>query len=91
MKAPLGERNKMGFNLLHRIVERSIMGRPIFSRDCLVSAIAMSVTDMPELRTQKNRDGQTPFQLAIYYKSNKSKWGSGIQAKDLNPIIEALK
>jgi ankyrin repeat protein len=51
----------------------------------------MSVTDMPELRTQKNQEGHTPLQLAIYYKNNKNKWGSGIQAKDLTPIIEALQ
>lgn len=91
LKAPLDERDKRGLNLLHRIVERSIMGRPTFSRDCLVSAIALAVTEMPELKSQKNPEGRTPLQLATHYRRNKGAWGSGIQERDLTPIIKALQ
>lgn len=83
-------KDKKGFNILHMIADRSRGGRPIFPRDCLITAIELTVKDRPDLLIEKNLDGLTPVQQAILYKKDKE-FGSGVKAADLDPIIQALQ
>ncbi len=88
---PPFDAKKDGANLLHRIVSASAQGRPILTRDCLVHALEKVSKAAPQLLTEKDLDGHTPLELAVYLKGHPHQWGSSITAKDFGPIIQELE
>jgi hypothetical protein len=80
-----------GGNILHKIAAKSSQGRPILARDCLIHAIDVISKKAPQLVSEKNLDGRTPLEVAIYLKAHPQQWGSALKAKDFNPIIEELR
>jgi hypothetical protein len=80
-----------GGNILHEIAAKSAQGGPILARDCLVHAIDVISKKAPQLLSEKNVDGRTPLEVAVYLKSHPKQWGSALKAKDFNPIIEELR
>jgi hypothetical protein len=80
-----------GGNILHQIVAKSAQGRPVLDRACLVHAIDQISKKAPQLLSEKNIDARTPLEAALYLKTHPKQWGSSIQAKDFNPLIEELQ
>lgn len=89
--SPPLDTKKDGANLLHRIVSASAQGRPILSRDCLIHALERVSKAAPRLLTEKDLDGRTPLELAVYLKGHPHQWGSAITAKDFASIIQKLE
>lgn len=80
-----------GGNILHKIAAKSAQGRPILARNCLIHAIDVISKKAPQLVSEKNFEGRTPLEVAIYLKAHPKQWGSALKAKDFNPIIEELR
>lgn len=86
-KAPTDYHDASG-NLLHVIVARSAGGRPVFPRHCFIKAIDALKKAAPELMSQKNSKSESPKEMAEHL--GKGELGSGVSAKDMEPIIKAF-